>query len=366
MYVDDCLCISHSAKDIVEMEIGRYFCLKEESIGKPDIYLGNKITQVTLENGMTAFSLSSARYVKNAVQNVAEYLKKTNMKIPKRSTSPLPAGYRPEMDISPELPDDEVNNYQSLIGILRWIVELGRVDITCEVSVMASFMAMPRQGHLEALYHMFGYLKGRCNAELVLDPSEVEFDSELFEKEDWTNSPYGTVPVELPSDSPKLYGKSVKLIAFCDADHAGDMVTRRSRSGFLVFINNALIHWMSKKQMSIETSSYGSEFTSMKQCCEYIRGLKYKLTMMGIPTELPAYIFGDNKSVLINSSIPHSTLKKKSCAVSYHFVREGIAKDEWRVEYVATDDNPSDLLSKPLSGGMKRNKFVTMLLHHVE
>ena len=104
----------------------------------------------------------------------------------------------------------------------------------------------------------------------------------------------------------------------------------------------------------------------MKQCCEYIRGLRYKLTMMEIPTESPACIFGDNQSILVNSSVLHSALKKKSCSVSYHFVLEGVAKDEWRVEYVSTDDNPSDLLSKPIHGGMKRNKFVRMLLHHIE
>ena len=68
-----------------------------------------------------------------------------------------------------------------------------------------------------------------------------------------------------------------------DADHAGDTVTRRSRSGFLVFLNCSLIYWTSKKQTSIESSFFGSEFITMKQCCEYVRGLRYKLRMMGIP-----------------------------------------------------------------------------------
>ena len=88
--------------------------------------------------------------------------------------------------------------------------------------------------------------------------------------------------------------------------------------------------------------------------------------MMGIPTESPCYIFGDNKSVLLNSTVPHSTLKKKSCSVAYHYVREGVAHDLWRIEYINTNDNRADILSKPLHGGIKRNKFVSELLHHLD
>ena len=70
--------------------------------------------------------------------------------------------------------------------------------------------------------------------------------------------------------------------------------------------------WFSKKQMGIESSSFGSEFIAMKQCCEYLRGLWYKLRMMGIPVEGPAYIEGDNQSVLANTTIPDLILKMKS------------------------------------------------------
>ena len=65
--------------------------------------------------------------------------------------------------------------------------------------------------------------------------------------------------------------------AFVDADHAGDSITRRSRTGVLVYLNMAPEYWMSKKQTSVETSSFGSEFIAMKQRVEYIRGLRYKL-----------------------------------------------------------------------------------------
>ena len=103
----------------------------------------------------------------------------------------------------------------------------------------------------------------------------------------------------------------------------------------------------------------------MKQCCEYLRGLRYKLRMMGIPVEGPAYIYGDNQSVLANTTIPDSTLKKKSQSIAYHFVREGVARDEWRTSYCSSADNEADLLTKLLPAGEKRKGFVRRLLHHI-
>jgi hypothetical protein len=150
---------------------------------------------------------------------------------------------------------------------------------------------------------------------------------------------------------------------FVDADHAGDLLTRRSRTGFIVFLNGAPIYWSSKKQTSCETSTFGSEFVAMKQATEYILGLRYKLRMMGITVDEPAFVFGDNQSVLANTTAPGSTLKKKSNAIAYHFVREGCARDEWRTTYINTDENLADLLAKPLAGP-KRTKFIRMLLQH--
>jgi len=103
----------------------------------------------------------------------------------------------------------------------------------------------------------------------------------------------------------------------------------------------------------------------MKQCADYVRGLRYKLRMMGLPVEGFTFIYGDNQSVLANTTIPHSTLKKKSNSIAYHFVREGCARNEWRTTYINTHHNPADLLTKPLPSGEKRIRFVKMLLYHI-
>ncbi len=95
---------------------------------------------------------------------------------------------------------------------------------------------------------------------------------------------------------------------------------------------------------------FGSKFIAMKQATEYICGLRYKLLMMGIKVDKPAYVSGDNQSVLANSIAPGSMLKKKSNAIAYHFVQEDCARDEWQTAYINTDKNVADLLTKHLAG----------------
>jgi hypothetical protein len=323
--------------------------------------------RVELENGAKAWAFSSSQYVQAAVKNVETYLEKTGGKLPRKAETPTQTSYRPELDVTPELDSTQAAYYQSLIGVLRWIVELGRVDICLETSMMSSHLALPREGHLAQLFHMFAHLKKYHNAEMVFDPSDPVINESDFELQDWTSSEFGHVQgrEEIPSNMPEPRGLGFVMRAKVDADHASDTTTRRSRTGFLVYLNCAPIYWMSKKQASIESSTFGSEFTAMKQCCEYLRGLRYKLRMMGIPVTGPAYILGDNKSVLCNTSIPDSTLKKKSQSIAYHFVREGAARDEWRTGYVNTHENEADLLTKALPSGEKRKSFVRRVLHHI-
>ena len=368
LYIDDALVVGDNAETTLRKELGRYFELKEKSICPPKIYLGGSVRKVELDNGAKSWAFSSSQYVHSAVDNVEQYLaSQDRWKMPKKAETPLPTAYRPELDVYPVLEPRHSAYYMSLIGILRWMVELGRVDICLEVSEMSSFMAMPCEGHLEQLFHIFGHLKKYHNTELVFDPSDPIMDRSKFQRRDWTSSEFEHLEGKevLPPNMPQPRGLGFAMRAKVDADHAGDTVTRRSRTGFLVYLNSALIFWFSKKQTSCESSTFGSEFTAMKQCCEYLRGLRYKLRMMGIPCEGPAYILGDNQSVLCNTTIPDSTLKKKSQSIAYHLVREGVARGEWRTAYIKSNDNDADLLTKKLPAGEKRRRFVCNLLHHM-
>jgi hypothetical protein len=88
--------------------------------------------------------------------------------------------------------------------------------------------------------------------------------------------------------------KLTYIALFCDSDHAGDKLHCCSRSGFLIYINLALIVWYLKRQATIETSIFGAEFVAMKQGMEALQGLRYKLRMMGVAILGPSYIYGDN------------------------------------------------------------------------
>ena len=87
--------------------------------------------------------------------------------------------------------------------------------------------------------------------------------------------------------------------------------------------------------------------------------------MMGISFEGPAYVYGDNHSVLANTTIPDSALKKQSQSIAYQFLWEGAARDEWRTEFSDTHDNEADFLTKLLPSGNKRKGFVRRLLHQI-
>ena len=154
---------------------------------------------------------------------------------------------------------------------------------------------------------------------------------------------------------------------FVDPDHAGDKITRRSRTWFFIYLQSALLYWTSKKQTTIiETSSFRSEFMAIKHATEQVCGLRYELRAMGIPMEGCAYIFGDSHYVLANTTTPHSHLKRKSNSIAYHHCQEGSALDEWRTVYIKTHDNLSNILTKNILTGEKifsfANSYCTIVL----
>ena len=120
-----------------------------------------------------------------------------------------------------------------------------------------------------------------------------------------------------------------------------------------MFFNSAPIYWFLKKQTSIESSSFGSELIATKQLCDYLRGIIYKLQMIGIPVEGTDYIEGDNRSFLTNTKIQYSTTNKNSKSIEYHLVREGVAREERRTAYVSNHANDADIITKKLPSGEK-------------
>ena len=109
------------------------------------------------------------------------------------------------------------------------MVELGRVDIITEVSLLTSQMTMPRRGHLDAALHVIAHLKSRTNTQMIFDPTYADINVSEFEQHDWPN--YMAMP----------RGKDIDLHLMVDSDHAGDKLLRQSCTGYFIFLNSALI-----------------------------------------------------------------------------------------------------------------------------
>ena len=126
---------------------------------------------------------------------------------------------------------------------------------------------------------------------------------QYFQEYDWSKF-YGNLKEVIPPVIPEPLGKEVLMRYFVDADHAGDQFIRRSRIGCIVLLHRVPIYWLSKRQNSVETSTFGSELMAMKYAIEYIRGLRYTLRATGISFSDTCFIYGDNQSVLLNTSLP--------------------------------------------------------------
>ena len=352
VYVDDILCISHKAEAVL-FEVTAFYRAKEGSMKDPEIYLGANISKLQLPDGREVWSSSPRDYVKNAVATVERLLEedgegytlKNNVK------DPFPRDYRPELDVTDELGPELASRYLQLIGICRWAVEIGRIDIFHESSLLSQYQANPREGHLEALYHIFAYLKRHPDMDrLAYDSKTPVIDESAFQHNvDWADF-YGDVAEELPPKMPTPLGNSVTMSAFVDANHAGNVVTRRSHTGIIIFVQNAPIIFYSKRQNTVEAASFGSEFVALRICKELIVALRYKLRMFGVPISGPCNVFCDNRGVVKNASIPESVLMKKHNAINYHAVREAAAAGILRVGKEDRATNLADLLTKLLTG----------------
>jgi hypothetical protein len=335
------------------------------AMGAPERYLGSNIEKVQLgddNTGREYWSMSSQSYVKNAVNNVKQLLLEENRYLKTTAKTPFPSGYRPELDTSDELTGELASRYSQLIGVLRWMIELGRIDIYYEVSILSQYLALPRYGHLETVYHIFAYLMKHEKSRIVFDPREPIIEESQFVEQDWSDF-YGDVQEELPIKMPEPLGYPVTMSVFVDANHAGNVVTRRSHTGILIFLQSTPVMWHSRRQNTVETSTFGSEFVALRAARDMIVALRYKLRMFGIPLDGAARVFCDNQGVVKNVSIPESVLSKKHDAVNYHAVREAVAAQIMQVAKEDGETNLADLFTKCLAAP-RRKELLQYILYN--
>ena len=163
---------------------------------------------------------------------------------------------------------------------------------------------------------------------------------------DWAHSVYGDVKEQEPHDAPTPKGRYVTTTSYVDANLMHDIATGKSVTGILHLINQMPIDWYSKKQATVETATYGSEFVAARTSIEQIIELRNTLRYLGVPLREKAIMFGDNQSVGNSSMMVDAKLHKRHTMLSFHRVREAIASGVVRFHYIKGSINPADILSK--------------------
>ncbi|CAJ1933829.1 unnamed protein product [Cylindrotheca closterium] len=308
VYTDDVIAISENPKAIMD-KLNNFFVLKPDLIKEPTTYLGATISKHKLDgDDYFTWAIGSEAYLQESLRVVKKRIAPMQLTLKKKVYSTL-------------------DTSQNLILLLLLMMTL--LFSTCNSSVFCA-------GLWNLVKHPDRVLVMDCGYADHLRPLKKADYSQFYE---FTKD-------ELPSDMPTPLGKAVEFTMFVDASHAANVVTRQSRTGVLFFVNKAPIIWYLKKQNSVKTSSFGSEFAALKTGVELLEGLRFKLRMMGIPIQGYCHTCVDNMSVVKNSSVPESQLKKKSNAVAYHYIRSRCAIDILRIEWIISAENLANVLTK--------------------
>ena len=333
IYVDDIIVAMKDPKAFFDDLQGPKIAFTMKGVGKPQYHLGADFYRD--EDG--TLCLGAQTYSKHLCATFESLYGEQ----PKPAFSPLAHDDHPELDDSPLCGPDDTAKFQSLIGACQFLISLCRFDISH--SIMS--------GHVNRLKQVCGYIRKFLQGAIRFRtgiPNHESVFGDSPTKHDWMETVYGSPTEEIPLGAPEAKGNSVHTTTYTDANLLHDLVTGRSATGVLHFFNQTPIDSFSKRQNQVESATYGSEFMAVRQSVEQIIDLRYTLRMFVVPIHGPSWLFGDNKSVVTSSTIPHSSLNKRWNALSYHKVREAVASGFVRFEHISTNDNPADILTKPL------------------
>ncbi len=343
-YVDDFLI---TAKDpwVYMKKLQEIYVIKDPKV--PDFYLGASYVGSPKGN----WGINAKEYIREGISQIEKRLGITI----REEKTPMKTGDHPEEDETPVLGNELHREYQSLMGMLQWLVSLCRIDICYAVSSLSRFCACPREGHMSRALRIWGYLKKYPCRTLGIKSCNYHMEGEKLDQGiiDFVEQ-YAYAREEIDPKFPKPMGPELDISIFFDSDHAHDKVTGRSISGIVVLVGSTPIIWRSRRQGAVQTSTYGAEFSAMRLATEEAITVRYMLRALGVNVTSPSGVSGDNIGVISNANTPDATLKKKHVALSYHAVRESVSAGIIRPKKVPSKDNIADLLTKPLD----RNTFM--------
>jgi len=227
-------------------------------------------------------------------------------KRPHNAHSPIVQSDHPELDTSELLDNAGIQIYQSLIGSLQWAIQIGQFDVATAIMTLLRFRACPRQGHLDRVKRVIGYLSKFKHGVICIRTDKPDYSNIPKKEFDWFYTCYAGAREAIPEDYPTPRGNSVVTTTYVDANLFHDMISGRSVTGVLHLLNMTPVDWYSKLQTTVETATFGSKYVAARTATEQILDLHLTLRYLGVPLDGPSFMFGDNKSIVNTASVPHS------------------------------------------------------------
>lgn len=298
IYVDDLLIAGNDQQAITKTKafLSTHFLMKD--LGNIRYFLG-----IEIDRSEKGFFLSQKKYTKDLIH---EY----GMQNSKPLRLPVDGQVKLTADLGDDLPNP--TEYQQLIGKLIYLV-ITRPDITYAVHLLSQFMHKPTTSHMQAAKRVLRYLLSCPGQGILLATSST-----------------------------------ASLTAYCDSDWAGCPMTRRSTTGFCIFLGSSPISWKSKKQQVVARSTAEAEYRAMAMTTCEVTWITQLLKDLGIKRLKSTILKCDNKAALAIAANPVQHEKTKHVEIDCHFVREKVADGTIKPQYVPTMHQVADILTKPL------------------
>ena len=282
VYVDD---LAIAAKDPQAFcnELKKKYNLKLKGVGPLEYHLG--CTYKKDPDGTLA--ADPRRYVNKILESYERMFKEK----PRKSRPPLEGGDHPELDTSELCDEHQTKQFQTLIGQLQWLISLGRFDIAVHVMSLSRFRAQPRKGHLDRAKRIVGYLLFLPDGAIRFRIGEPDFSSLKDQEYDWTRTVYSGACEQIPHDIPKPLGKHVQTTHYVDANLHHDLATGKAVTAALHFLNQTPIDAYTKRQSTVETATYGSEFVAARTAVDQIIDIRITQRYLGVPIRDKSYMF---------------------------------------------------------------------------
>jgi hypothetical protein len=277
VYVDNLFIVSKNHKAIMDVLVNDYK-FKLKGTGPVEFHLGCDFFRD--EDGHLCFT--PRKYIEKMLSNYKQMFGV----LPRDAALPLEKGDHPELDSLDLLHLEGIKIYQSLIGTLQWVIQIGQFDVTMAVIMMSHFQAAPRKGHLEQVKWVHRYLKKYRYSIIKINTSKPDYSHIPMKEYDWSYyTCYRGAKELLPSDAPKPLGKPVVTTSYINANLYHDLISGRSVTGVLHLWNSTPIDWYSKLQGTVEMATFGSEYIATRTCTEQIINHRTTLRYLGVPVK---------------------------------------------------------------------------------